>query len=45
MPEQLIAIVQDYGALGLAAILMASCVGLPIPSSLVMMALGSFIQH
>jgi membrane-associated protein len=45
VPEQLIAIVQDYGALGLAAILMASCVGLPIPSSLVMMALGSFIQH
>ncbi|CCF20350.1 putative DedA-family protein; possible cell membrane structure determinant [Pseudorhizobium banfieldiae] len=45
MPEQLIAIVQDYGALGLAAILMASCVGLPVPSSLVMMALGSFLQH
>ena len=45
MPDQLVVIVQQHGAVALAAILMASCLGLPFPSSLLMMAMGSFIEQ
>lgn len=43
--DQLISLVQEHGALALAIVLMGSCLGLPVPSSLVMMALGSFIEQ
>lgn len=45
MPDQLVAIVQEHGALALAVILMGSCLGLPLPSSLLMLAMGSFIEQ
>ncbi len=45
MTEQLMAAVGDWGALALAVILAINCVGVPFPSSLLMLAVGSLVAQ
>lgn len=43
MSEELVDLVVDHGAIALFGILIANCLGMPFPTSLLLMALGSFV--
>lgn len=45
MTETLMAALADYGPLAMALILGLSCLGLPVPASLVMLAMGSMVEQ
>ncbi|KAB1109381.1 DedA family protein [Neorhizobium galegae] len=45
MAEQLVILINEQGAVALFLILMLNCFGVPFPTSLIMLAIGSFVEQ